>query len=411
MAVFDNLNYTHSEGVSPSVVQYYDRTLLENMRAEMVHTRDMQKRPLPQNNGKTVNFRRFTPFKAITEPLKEGVTPDGQSLEETAFTAMVKPYGGYVETTDELNLYMLDNMHQETARLLSDQASLSLDTIARNAENAGLNVQYTGSKTSRAALSKTDKVTASDIQKAVLTLKNRNVRPFADGYYHAIVHPNVVFDLMNDPLWIDIAKYQDKSKVERYELGCMYKVKFFESTNAKTFAANTHIFGTKTAYTAAANYDATSRTLTVTEDITADDARALTGMMVAVQFTKSSANTTEDVCIERVDYKNKKIVLRWNPKCASDLTTAQSAKIVPTGGASSGDTVYSTLIYGQNAFGSIELGGNGRNVETIIKPVGSSGATDPLNQRATIGWKVKGFCVVILQDDFVVRLESGATMG
>lgn len=409
MAVFDNLNYTHSEGVSPSVVQYYDRTLLENMKAELVHNRDAQKRSLPQNNGKTVNFRRFTPFDAITEPLKEGVTPKGQTLEETAFTAMVKPYGRHVETTDELNLYMLDNIHQETAKLLADQAALTLDTISRDAENAGLNVQYAGGKSSRTALTTADKLTAADVKKAVRTLKRNNVRPFPDGYYHAIIHPDVVFDLTQDAMWIDIATYQDKSKIERYELGCMYKVKFFESTNAKTFATNTYLFGEKASYTASANYDADSRTLTVTEDITPDDARAMTGLMVAVQYTKSSANHKEDVCIERVDYKKKKIVLRWNPKCASDLTTAQSAKIVPTGGASSGDTVYSTLIYGENAIGSIELGGNGRNVETIIKPAGSSGASDPLNQRATIGWKVKGFCTVILQDDFIIRVESGAT--
>lgn len=405
MAVFDNMNYTYSEGVAPAVIQYYDRTLLENMKAELVHNRDAQKRTLPLNNGKTVNFRRFTPFKAITEPLKEGVTPDGQTLEETAFTAMVKPYGRHVETTDEINLYMLDNIHQETAKLLADQAALTLDTISRDAMNAGLNVQYTGSKTSRAALTATDVVTAADIKKAVRTLKRNNVRPFPDGYYHAIVHPDVVFDLTQDALWIDVAKYQDKSKVERYELGCMYKVKFFESTNAKTFTAGTYIIGTVESYTASADYDATNRCMTVTEDITADDARALTGLMVSVQYS----STKEDVCIERVDYKAKKIYFRWNPACAANLTKANSAKIVPTGGASAGNTVYSTLIYGENAIGSIELGGNGRNVETIIKPVGSSGAADPLNQRATIGWKVKGFCTVILQDDFIIRLESGAT--
>jgi N4-gp56 family major capsid protein len=66
-------------------------------------------------------------------------------------------------------------------------------------------------------------------------------------------------------------------------------------------------------------------------------------------------------------------------------------------------------VYGQDAFGTVELGGNGKNVEIIIKPVGSSGALDPLNQRGTIGWKVKGFCSVILQDDFIIRIESGAT--
>ena len=93
----------------------------------------------------------------------------------------------------------------------------------------------------------------------------------------------------------------------------------------------------------------------------------------------------------------------------SQWTTAQSLKIVPYGGGAGGCDVYSTLVYGKDAYGSIELGGNGRNVRIIIKPPEGNGAEDPLEQRGTIAWKVKGFCTVILQDDFIVRIESGAT--
>ena len=408
MAVFDNLNKTYSPGVAPSVVEYYERSLLENMKPEMVHNRDAQKRTLPEHNGKTVKFRRFTPFAAITEPLAEGVTPAGQTLTETAFTAMVKPYGGHVELTDEINFYLLDNMHQETAKLLADQAALSLDTISRNALNAGMNVQYANSKTSRGALASTDKLTFAEIKTAVRNLKRKNVKPFADGFYHAIVHPDVVHDLTADTMWVDVAKYQDKVKTERYELGTIYKVKFFESTNAMVFKAQTYIYGTKTSLTATA-FDAVTKCMTVSDSISEDDARAMTGLLVNVQITKSSANSVTPMCIERVDATNKKVYFRWVPASTTDWTTTNALKIVPYGGGASGADVYSTLIYGENAFGTIELGGTGRNVQIIINAPGSSGALDPLAQRGTIAWKVKGFCTVILQDDFIVRLESGAT--
>ena len=404
MAVFDNLNKTYSPGVAPSVVEYYERSLLENMKPEMVHNRDAQKRTLPEHNGKTVKFRRFTPFAAITEPLAEGVTPAGQTLTETAFTAMVKPYGGHVELTDEINFYLLDNMHQETAKLLADQAALSLDTISRNALNAGMNVQYANSKTSRGALDSTDKLTFAEIKKAVRNLKRKNVKPFADGFYHAIVHPDVVHDLTADTMWVDVAKYQDKVKTERYELGTIYKVKFFESTNAMVFKAQT-----SNAYMTATAFDAATKCMTVSDSISEDDARAMTGLLVNVQITKSSANSVTPMCIERVDATNKKVYFRWVPASTTDWTTTNALKIVPYGGGASGADVYSTLIYGENAFGTIELGGTGRNVQIIINAPGSSGALDPLAQRGTIAWKVKGFCTVILQDDFIVRLESGAT--
>ena len=411
MAVFDNLNYTYSAGVSPAVVQYYERTLLENMQPEMVHARDAQKRSLPLNNGKRVQFRRFTPFSAITTPLAEGVTPAGQTLVETAFTAMVKPYGGHVELTDEMDFYMLDNMHQETAKLLADQATLSLDTISRDALNAGMNVMYAGANTARGTIAATDTLSYAVIKKAVRALRRKNVRPFADGYYHAIVHPDTVYDLTSDTMWTDVSKYQDKQKVEKYELGTIYKVKFFESTNAKVFKNKTYLYGTTADITASANFDVTNKCLTTAATITEDVARELTGQLVYVQYTKSATAYNTLMCIERVDAGAKKIYFRWVPDSSvtDEWTSAQSLKIVPCGGGASNAAVYGTLVYGQDAFGTIELGGNGKNVQIIIKPVGSSGALDPLDQRGTIAWKVKGFCTVILQDDFIIRIESGAT--
>ena len=410
MAVFDHLNKTTSAGVAPAVVQYYERTLLENMKPEMVHNRDAQKRTLPLNNGKRVQFRRFTPFGAITTPLAEGVTPDGQTLTETELTAMVKPYGGFVEATDELDFYMLDDMHQETAKLLADQAALSLDTISRDALNAGMNVQYAGSNTARGTIARTDILTYAEIKKAVRTLKRKNVRPFPDGYYHAIVHPDVVHDLTSDTMWVDVAKYQDKEKVETYELGKIYKVKFFESTNAMAFTAKTYLYGTVTALTASANFDATNKCITCSSaTISEDQARELTGQLVNISYTISSTEYLVPACIERVDAAAKKFYLKWAPADTTDWTTAKTLKIKPYGGGASGIPVFSTLVYGQNAFGTVELGGTGRNVKIIINPPGSSGALDPLEQRGTIAWKVKGFCTVILQDDFIVRIESGAT--
>ena len=398
MAVFDNINMTTSNGVAPGVVDYYERTLIENAKPDMVHARDAQKRNLPEHNGKHVQFRRMIPYDAAIEPLKEGITPAGQEIRQTAFTAMVKPYGKHVEMTDELNFYQLDNMHQEVAKLLSDQAVLSLDTICRDALCAGMNVQYAGGKTARSAITAADKLTPAEIKKAVRTLRRNNCKPFEDGFYHAIVHPDAIYDLTADEQWIDVAKYQDKEKIERYELGTLYKVKFFESTNAMVYENKMYLYG-DTASLTIASCDEVTRTVVVNQEISADDARALTGQMVTV----NAGGTAHLMCVERVDYLNKKITFRWMPE------GGVSGTIEPEGTAS-GANVFGTLIYGENAFGDIELGGNGGNVKVIINPPGSSGAADPLEQRGTIAWKVKGYCAVILQDSFLVRIEHGATV-
>lgn len=232
------------------------------------------------------------------------------------------------------------------------------------------------------------------------TLRRNNCQPFEDGFYHAIVHPDAIYDLTADEQWIDVAKYQDKEKIERYELGCMYKVKFFESTNAKVFKAESYLFGTTAALTMSA-LEADKRCMTVSETLTADDARALTGKMVQVGNVP--------MCVERVEPAQQKVYFRWMPDASVYADWSTSTQIVPAGGGASGVNVYGTIIYGQNAYGDIELGMGGENVKIIINPPGSSGAADPLEQRGTIAWKVKGFCCTILQDAFIVRLEHGAS--
>lgn len=410
MAVFDNLNHSYSPKLAPSVVQYHERAALKNMQPELLHCRDAQKRTLPEHNGKTVKFRRFTPFAAITKPLAEGVTPPGQTLEATDFSVMVKPYGGHVEFTDELNLYLLDDMHRVINTLLSDQASLSLDTISRNALNAGMNVQYAGANTTRGTITSQDVLTYLDLKKCVRNLKRRLCKPFSDGFYHAIVHTDVVYDLTADKEhWIDVATYQDKQKIEKYELGCAYKVKFYESTNAMVFKAAAELIEGVDSIAASANFDAATKTLTTAATISPDEARALTGLLVNIEYTSGGTKYTTPMCIESVDYEARKIKFRWVPTDTTAWTSANGLKIVPYGGGAGGAPVYSTLVYGQDAFGTVELGGNGRNFHIIINPPGSAGAADPYAQRGTMAWKVKGFCTAIIQDDFITRIESGAS--
>lgn len=411
MAVFDHLNKTYSAGVSPAVIDYYERKFLQNAKQERVHGKDAQQRSLPSGNGKSVTFFRMSPLVVDPTPLQEGVTPAGQDITVNKFSVMVKPYGKHIEVTDEMDFYVLDDVHRRYAEELSEQAFMTIDTIERDAYNSGMNVQYANSKTSRGSLTATDVLSYAEIKKAVRTLKRKNAKRFADGCYHAIVHPDVVHDLTSDKMWVDVAVYQDKEKVEKYELGKCYGVKFYESTNAKTFSTETYLYGTTASLTASAAFDATNRAMTVTTKLSSDEARALTGKLVAVRTTISSVNTDTLMCIERVEPQatTTKIVFRWAPANTTTWTTTNALSIVPIGGGASGATVFSTIVYGMDALGEVSLDGSGKNVQIIMNPPGSSGALDPLNQRGTVAWKVKGFGAAVLNDDYIVRIESGAT--
>lgn len=77
-----------------------------------------------------------------------------------------------------------------------------------------------------------------------------------------------------------------------------------------------------------------------------------------------------------------------------------------TGEGSGGVDVYSTLIMGREAYGITRI--SGQTLRNIIKPLGSAGSADPLDQRATSGWKMT-FVAKILNQDWIVRIEHGAT--
>ena len=78
-----------------------------------------------------------------------------------------------------------------------------------------------------------------------------------------------------------------------------------------------------------------------------------------------------------------------------------NAKVFTGAGTSSID-VYSTLILAKYAYGVTRM--SGAAMQNIVKPLGSGGSSDPLNQRETSGWKAS-FTAVILNDAFMVRIE------
>jgi N4-gp56 family major capsid protein len=65
--------------------------------------------------------------------------------------------------------------------------------------------------------------------------------------------------------------------------------------------------------------------------------------------------------------------------------------------------VWSNMIMGQEAFGVVKLGS--KEAEFIVKPLGSSGTSDPLNQRGSVGYKYP-FATRLLNDNWITRLTS-----
>lgn len=240
-AVQTTLLNTPGNDLSPEMKTFYDKALLVEAQAQLVHHQFGQKRPIPKNGGKTIEFRKFTPLSKALTALTEGVTPAGNQLDVTSITATVAQYGDFVALSDVLEMTAIDNVVLETTRLLGQQAGLTMDTVVRNILAAGTNVMYapkinatTGAETevtSRTGLDSTCVLTVDLIKRAAAKLKAVNA-PKINGDYVAIVHPYAVYDIMKDPDWKEPHTYKDTTNLYEGEIGKLYGVRFVESTEA-----------------------------------------------------------------------------------------------------------------------------------------------------------------------------------
>ena len=86
---------------------FYDTELLENARVEMYYAQFAKRQPLPANNGKSVEWRKWNTF-ARADKLQEGVIPTGQKFGMSRKTGAINQYGTYAAITDQLEQHAYD---------------------------------------------------------------------------------------------------------------------------------------------------------------------------------------------------------------------------------------------------------------------------------------------------------------
>ena len=399
-----NINTTVSTASTAKFnLDYYDRKLLEVAKTKWVHQQFGQKRTIPKNEGKTVKFRRYELFTpdAVTQKLTEGVKPAGQTLSQTEVNATVDQYGAYVEISDLLDLTAADPVIRDSVELLGEQLGTVVDWVTRDAMRAGASAHYAASRLNMKTITGSDKMTIAELRKAVKTLKKSKARPFGDGNFVCIVDPDVSYDIQNDQLWKDIAVHADPERAYRGEIGRLFGIVFVETTvgyvseqsvlnavNANTSSSTAFVLkndptdaevaylskgGNKikigsTEYTLAATGSYTAATKTVT-------------LSAAATLTADAVVYSEDA----------------GACAASDATVPYK-----------GTDVHHTMLFGSDAYGVIDIAGSGA-IKSIIKPLGSAGTADPLDQISTVGAKVLAYTAKVLNNLWILDVQSAAS--
>ena len=241
-----NTNVTSDPGLSVENKTHYDMTLIDEATPYLVHDQFGQKRPIPKNGGKRIEFRKFASLPKATTPLTEGVTPDGKKLSASKIEAEVAQYGDYICLSDVLDLTSIDPVVVEATKASGAQAGLTLDTITRNVLQSGTNVFYcpevgadgkvTGVKpTDRSELTAGCKLTVQVVKRIVAQLKAANAPKIDGKNYVCILHPYCAYDLTSDPKWEEMHKYCQPDEMFEGEIGRIAGCRFVETSEAAIY--------------------------------------------------------------------------------------------------------------------------------------------------------------------------------
>ena len=237
------LDTNSSNAYSALITELVSQQAQENLRNRLVHA-------MPgnytsgrfQKGSNEIRYARYpdlTPL-GVSDTLTEAGAPAEYDLTVTTESFVPKQYGKVLKISD---LAQLDSPHDLIAiasERLARAATESIDNIIRDVLKLGTNVMYAGDASARANVGtgSNDNITGLTIKKAVAKLKAANVPTFADGFYRAIIHPAVEFDLLTDTSangFLEATKYTKSLELLNGEIGAYAGVRFLVSPSAAVF--------------------------------------------------------------------------------------------------------------------------------------------------------------------------------
>lgn len=167
--------------------------------------------------------------------LTEGTNPTSITWGATAYVSGPGQYGILVAVSDLLVRNSAIEVVDDATMQVRNALARLVDTVLQTVVNAGTNgVIYAGGKTARADLAAGDTAVQSDLVRGTTWLRASNaagLAPFSGSYYVAMIHPNVMGDLMSTTAtgsWADMARYSDVAGIKEGKMGTFRGIRFLE---------------------------------------------------------------------------------------------------------------------------------------------------------------------------------------
>ena len=351
------IEYFTNHGYSIRPELFYDKQLLDTIRLDESHFvfyRLANTTPI-QGNAEKLQIRRWAPLEAHTVPLAEGIPPMSDKGSMESYEIGTFSYGRYMEFTDRVDFETIDPVIAHYTKEYAIVAMETLDLLAREALTTVAQAAYAKARANFASLEIGDTPSLNDLRVIALSMKKQLVKPRNGNRYHVIGTPDFYFDMISDPL---VEKYMTINQTTKgfYDdmgpIPPMFGLEFYETMHIDDSGEYTttegtflRVFKNESGTYTYQNLDAT------TYRVNAED-----------NYVRDSRTGKKASYIP-----NRKV---WNiPENFQELK------------------VHRIFVLGADCLTRTEIAGQG-NAKMYVKPLGSAGVLDPIDQRQSIGFKI-----------------------
>lgn len=215
-----------SDGVRMVYSKEIEFKALPNMRFSQFAA---QKEELGVEPGLTISMLTYDNLK-MGGSLEEMKNMSTQALSGSMKQITVQEHGNAVTNSELLIQSSFDDVMATTTSLLGRDYAMVMDCELRDVALSGTNIVYGGGKSSRAELTKADKLSVATIKDAIEILSTNNAPKYGGAYWICFVHPHQSRDLRDDSAWINASNYGNPEQLFNGEIGRIDDTRFIETT-------------------------------------------------------------------------------------------------------------------------------------------------------------------------------------
>ena len=417
-------------GFSPD--EFYNAILLDTLKygeENFVHLKYAE--PLTIRKGrKTATFRRWAGMTPTLRPLLEGVPPaPDKHAYETLEIGNVWSFGRWSEYTDQVDQSIISEVISERSLQYGELANQIKELYARKVWLSSPNEFYANFKAGFADLGFGDVITLDDLRFLVARMKRMMVKPIS-GKFNYICSPEWIYELIDDPrvkAYMDIEQTTGKlwSTGEPFDL---FELNFiptmldefaypdtefpgvYENADGDEVMRYYAVSGNYIYYFETKDTRSSSNGVTYLKDGTAVENLVSWDTTPVAHIDENSA-----VTVSKKSLTNEGVITYSKASTATLTKGTESDGYTPINntpetGATAVDIkkldwvqlpVVRGILFGDEAMVKLNVEGVSDAPKMIIKPLGSSGVADPLDQRQSVGFRVDGFGLAIKRPEAV----------